>query len=172
MPAAVAVPSTTAAAAVAPAAAGGSGDAAHAAAGEDVNAQLASIVPFLSRNLSRIKAAQAVQLLPPSVSLAAVAPLLETAIRAQQGALHMARTSAQLATAYHGQVAAKLAVAQAPGVIVDQTVKCCVCSRRVAAGLAPEAYVVTPAKRVAHLRCTVQLSNGGGVAVPATGGSE
>lgn len=119
------------------------------------SSQLAAIVPFLTRNLSRIETAQAIQLLPSDASLASVAPLLAAAARTQQDTLHTMKTAAHLASAHRQQAASKLVAAQRPYVIVDHTVKCFACGKRAAgAGGVLDDYVVTTDKRILHARCS------------------
>lgn len=112
------------------------------------------VMSILTRNPDRVRPVDALTLLPPALSLAAVLPFVEAASRHGSDALR----TLVVARAFAGVTATRsqgaLTARQSHGTTVEKISTCDTCGRRLAAGGRPAPFVYHPNGRVTHVTCT------------------
>jgi hypothetical protein len=118
------------------------------------------VMSILTRNPDRVRPVDALTLLPPALSLAAVLPFVEAASRHGSDALR----TLVVARAFAGVAATRsqgaLTARQSQGTTVEKISTCDTCGRRLAAGGRPAPFVYHPNGRVTHVTCTGPVKTG------------
>ena len=114
---------------------------------------VAQVMDIMSRNFNRVDASAALAALPPSISLAAVAPFLVSAIRHSQDSVRAFAVSVQLNGLSHLKMQSDLLEKQTRCTVIERNTTCSVCKRRLAAGGNLSVFTTSPDGKISHLGC-------------------